>query len=92
MTLADRVLERFRKRLARFVERERTKVGCMEIAVRRVATRIGMSPMGVRRVLGRYGSVKVQAHHHVALLLHAMTPQVSPFRLFAGRRSAAVSQ
>jgi hypothetical protein len=76
MTLADRVMERFRKRLARWVEKERAAVGCADVAIKRVASKLGMSAMGVRRVLGRYGSVKVQAHHFVALLIHTLkTPR-----------------
>jgi hypothetical protein len=67
--LSERVQERFRKRLARAVERAREKFGNMDLAVKHVGGKIGMSGMAVYRVLGRYGGVKIQAHHHVALLL-----------------------
>jgi DNA-binding phage protein len=72
MTLALQMRERFAKRLARFVERERRRVGCAATAIAGVARKIGMSKVAVYRAMNGYGSVKIQAHHHAALLMHAL--------------------
>jgi hypothetical protein len=77
MNLAERMRERFRARLKRQVDHERAALGCMALAMKKVGSRIGLSVMAIKRVIGRYGGVKVQDHHHVALILYAMKPKRS---------------
>jgi hypothetical protein len=73
MSLADRLKERFRSRLKRWIEREKAEVGCAVLATKRVAKKVGMSVAGIYRIVGNYPfPVKIQAHHYVAALVHTM--------------------
>lgn len=72
MSLALRMRDRFAKRLARFVEKERKIVGCAKTAMANVARKIGMSTVAVYRAMNGYGPVKIQAHHHAALIMHSV--------------------
>jgi hypothetical protein len=73
MSLADRLKERFRSRLKRWIEREKSELGCAALATKRVAKKVGMSVAGIYRIVGNYPfPVKIQAHHYVAALVHTM--------------------
>jgi hypothetical protein len=72
MSLELRLRERFARRLARFVEKEKARAGCAKTAMKRVASKLGMSMVNVYRAMNGYGPVKIQAHHHAALLMHSL--------------------
>jgi hypothetical protein len=72
MSLASRIKDRFRSRLARMVDKERKVAGCAKTAIANVGRKIGMSAVSVYRVLNGYGSVKIQAEHHAALIMHSV--------------------
>lgn len=73
MSLAARMKEKFRARLARFVEKERAAVGCAKTAMANVARKVGMSVISIYRVVNNHPKpVKVEAHHHAALLMHSL--------------------
>ena len=72
MSLEARIRDRFRARLARFVEKERQMAGCAKLAMKSAARKLGMSAVAIYRVVGGYGPVKVQAHHHAALIMHSI--------------------
>lgn len=74
MALAARILERFRGRLARLVEREKRIQGCVKAAMRSISKKIGMSETGIYRTLNGYGDGKVQikAHQYMALIMVSM--------------------
>ena len=69
MTLASRVLDRFRSRLVKLVEKERQACGCAKSAMSRIARKIQMSQASLYRVVNRYGDVQVKAHQYMALLV-----------------------
>jgi PII-like signaling protein len=71
MSLATRLKDRFAKRLARFVEKERARVGCAKTAMANVGRKLGMSTVAVYRAMNGYGG-KIQAHHHAALIMHSV--------------------
>ena len=73
MSLAARMKEKFRARLARLVEKERAAVGCAKVAMANVARKVGMSVISIYRVVNNHPKpVKVEAHHHAALLMHSL--------------------
>lgn len=73
MSLATRMREKFRSRLARFVEKERAAVGCAKTAMANVSRKIGLSVISLYRVMNNHPKpVKVEAHHHAALLMHSL--------------------
>lgn len=69
MSLELRTKERFAKRLARFVEKERAAIGCAKTAVKNVARKVGLSAVNVYRAMNGYGPVTIKAHHYAALLM-----------------------
>lgn len=70
MSIATRVRDRFRSRLAKFVALRRAETGCAKIAIKDVARKIGMSTANVYRAMNGTGSCAVRDHQHIALLLH----------------------
>lgn len=73
MALASRILERFRGRLARLVEREKRVQGCVKAAMRSISRKIGMSETGIYRTLNSYdGNVQIKAHQYMALIMVSM--------------------
>lgn len=73
MTLADRLKDRFRSRVKRWIERERAAVGCAKLAMKRVASQLGKSPAWVYRVVNEHRApMAIQAHHYVAALVCTM--------------------
>ena len=72
MSLEVRIRDRFAKRLARFVEKERAMAGCAKTAMKSAARKLGMSVVAVYRAMNGYGPVKIQAHHHAALIMHSV--------------------
>lgn len=73
MSIASRMKEKFRVRLARFVEKERAAVGCAKVAMANVARKVGMSVISLYRVMNNHPKpAKVEAHHHAALLMHSL--------------------
>ena len=82
MALASRILERFRIRLARLVEREKRIQGCVKAAMRSISKKIGMSETGIYRTLNNYdGNVQIKAHQYMALIMASMrAPKISQSR------------
>jgi hypothetical protein len=73
MSLEDRMLGRFAKRLGRFVQKERERFGgCAKKAMQSVAAKLGMSPVKVYRAMNGYGPVTVKAHQYAALIVHTV--------------------
>jgi DNA-binding phage protein len=72
MSLELRIRDRFAKRLARFVQKERAAAGCAKVAMANVARKVGMSAVAVYRAMNGYGPVKIQAHHRAALIMHSI--------------------
>lgn len=70
MSIATRMRDRFRSRLAKFIALRRAETGCATTAVKDVARKIGMSTANVYRAMNGTGSCAVRDHQHVALLLH----------------------
>jgi DNA-binding phage protein len=73
MSLAARMKDKFRSRLVRFVEKERAAVGCAKTAMANVARKVGMSVISLYRIMNNHPKpVKIEAHHHAALLIHTL--------------------
>ena len=72
MSLASKIADKFRKRLVRWVEKERHVCGCATQAVKRVAGKLKMSPATVYRAMNGYGEVQIKAHHYATLLMHTL--------------------
>lgn len=72
MSLASKIADKFRKRLTRWVEKERRVCGCATQAVKRVASKLKMSPATVYRIMNGYGEVQIKAHHYAELLMHSL--------------------
>jgi DNA-binding phage protein len=72
MNLETRMRDRFAKRLARFVQKEREQLGCAKKAMKEVAQKLGMSAVNVYRAMNGYGPVTVKMHHHAALIIHTV--------------------
>lgn len=86
MSLTSRILDRFRKRLGRLVEKERHLTGCAATAIKRVSSKLKMSPATIYRAMNGYGEVQIKAHHYAALILHTVLAR-APKRKPAPKRS-----
>lgn len=87
MTLASRILERFRGRLARLVEKERRAHGCATTAIKRISAKIKMSPASIYRTLNGYGDVQIKAHQYMALIMVSMrAPKILQSRKTTSRK------
>lgn len=93
MSVASRLMERFRSRLTRFVAKERDRTGCAKVAVKNVARKIGMGSLSIYRAMNGYGSVRIEARHYVALLAASMAGSyvASKFRKSAQSNHAGLS-
>lgn len=77
MSIASKIVERFRVRLSRFVAKEHAKTGCRKTAIRNAARKVGMGAIGIYRAMNGYGNVRIEARHYVALLMASMKPAKS---------------
>jgi len=92
MTLAARMKEKFRARLARLVEKRRRELGCARTAMADVARKIGMSVISLYRVMNNHPKpVKVEAHHHAALLMHSLGIVKAAAARMGRKRHASIS-
>ncbi len=92
MSLATRMKEKFRARLARLVEKRRAELGCAKAAMADVARKVGMSVISIYRVMNNHPKpVKVEAHHHAALLMHSLgIVKAAASRMKAKRHAASI--
>lgn len=91
MSLATRMRERFRVRLARFVEKERARRGSAKEAMAAVSRKIGLSAVSIYRIMNGYAKpVKVEDHHHAALLMHSLGIVRMAEKIRARRHRAAM--
>lgn len=88
MSLASKILERFRNRLKRVVEKERRICGCATSAMKRIARKIEMSPATLYRVVNGYGEVQVKAHQYMALLTYTLGSSKLAARFRNGRKAS----
>jgi PII-like signaling protein len=92
MSLGAKIMQRFRKRLTRWVENERRVCGCATQAVKRVAGKLKMSPATVYRAMNGYGEVQIKAHHYAALLMHSLGIVKAAASRMRSKRTAQVSE
>jgi hypothetical protein len=91
MSLGAKIAEKFRKRLTRWVEKERKVCGCATQAVKRVAGKLKMSPATVYRAMNGYGEVQIKAHHYIELLRHSLGIAKAAAARMGRKRHATVS-
>lgn len=73
MSLAARMKEKFRARLARLVEKERAAVGCAKTAMANVSSKVGLSVISIYRIVNNHPKpVKAEPHHYAQLLMHSL--------------------